>query len=175
MMVTVIRNQFIKKHYLTKKQFKMNYLKISLSVLALVLMGFSVNAQGCCGSKAKKGASCESSTSKVDNASSSIDEITGAAMTSSFNGQKASFKVYGNCGMCENRIEGALKNVKGIQSADWDVDTKMMAVQFDNEVISLDEIKKKIADVGHDTDKFQAKEEVYTNLPGCCQYDRAKA
>ena len=76
MMVTVIRNQFIKKHYLTKKQFKMNYLKISLSVLALVLMGFSVNAQGCCGSKAKKGASCESSTSKVDNASSSIDEIT---------------------------------------------------------------------------------------------------
>ena len=26
------------------------------------------------------------------------------------------FKVYGNCGMCERRIEGALKGVKGVES-----------------------------------------------------------
>ncbi|KAA3640416.1 MAG: copper chaperone [Bacteroidetes bacterium] len=152
----------------------MNYLKISMSVLALVFMSFSVNAQSCCSSKAKKGASCESTSTKVDNSSSSVDEITGVAIAQSFNGQKATFKVYGNCGMCENRIEGALKNVQGVQSADWDVDTKMIIVQFDNEVISLDEIKTKIADVGHDTDKFQAKDKVYADLPGCCQYDRAK-
>ena len=36
------------------------------------------------------------------------------------------FKVYGNCGMCEKTIEGSLKNVKGIDKADWNKETKMM-------------------------------------------------
>lgn len=89
-------------------------------------------------------------------------------------GVKDIFMVYGNCGMCERRIEGALANVKGVHSADWDVDTKVMTVQYDDEAISLDEIKKKVAAVGHDTDKFRAEKKVYNNLPGCCQYDRPK-
>ncbi|MCB0517345.1 MAG: cation transporter [Lewinellaceae bacterium] len=85
------------------------------------------------------------------------------------------FMVSGNCGMCERRIEGALTNVKGVQSADWDVDTKVLTVKYDDTVISLDDIKKKVAEAGHDTDKFRAKDEVYSNLPGCCQYDRPAA
>ena len=82
------------------------------------------------------------------------------------------FMVYGNCGMCENRIEGALADVKGVHSSDWDMDTKVMTIKYDDQVIALDEIKKKIAAVGHDTDKYQAKDEIYNNLPGCCQYER---
>ena len=82
------------------------------------------------------------------------------------------FMVYGNCGMCENRIESALINVEGIQSADWDVDNKVMTVKYDSDAISLDDIKKKVAAAGHDTDKFRAKDEAYNSLPGCCQYDR---
>ncbi len=84
------------------------------------------------------------------------------------------FIIYGNCGMCENRIEGALANVKGVHSADWDVDTKVMTVKYDDTVIALDDIKKKVAIVGHDTDKFRAKDDTYSSLPGCCQYDRPK-
>jgi|GEM_PF-199881 copper chaperone CopZ len=90
-------------------------------------------------------------------------------------GVKDIFMVYGNCGMCERRIEGALANVKGVHSADWDMDTKVLTVQYDDAVISLDDIKKKVAEAGHDTDKFRAKDEVYSNLPGCCQYDRPAA
>lgn len=82
------------------------------------------------------------------------------------------FMVYGNCGMCENRIESALMNVGGINSADWDVDTKVMTVIYDDDIISLDKIKEKVALAGHDTDKFRAKNEIYNGLPGCCQYDR---
>lgn len=82
------------------------------------------------------------------------------------------FMVYGNCTLCEKRIESSLAHVEGVNSADWEVDTKVMTVIYDNEVISLDEIKKKVADAGHDTDKFQANEKAYNNLPGCCQYDR---
>lgn len=82
------------------------------------------------------------------------------------------FKVYGNCGMCEKTIEGSLKNVKGIDKADWNKETKMMEVTFDPEVITLTEIKQKIADVGYDTDEVRATEKAYKSLPGCCQYER---
>lgn len=82
------------------------------------------------------------------------------------------FMVYGNCGMCERRIEGALAQVKGVQFANWDVDTKVMTVKYDDTAISLDDIKKKVAEAGHDTDKFRALTEVYDKLPGCCQYER---
>lgn len=88
--------------------------------------------------------------------------------------QTETFKVYGNCGMCKRRIEGALKEVEGILSADWDVDTKMMTVKFTKDLITLDDIQKRIADVGHDTNKYRADDEVYGKLPGCCKYERAK-
>lgn len=82
--------------------------------------------------------------------------------------------VYGNCGMCERRIEGAVSSLEGVRSADWDADSKVLTVQYDDATISLDDIKKKVAEAGHDTDKFKASKEVYDNLPGCCQYERPK-
>jgi copper chaperone CopZ len=82
------------------------------------------------------------------------------------------FKVYGNCGMCEKTIEGALKGVKGIDKADWNKETKMIDVVYHTHDISLDDIKKKIAEVGYDTEEHRASEKVYNNLPGCCQYER---
>jgi len=85
------------------------------------------------------------------------------------------FKVYGNCGMCEKTIEGALKNIKGIDRADWDKETKIMEVVYHTHDISLDDIKKKIAEVGYDTEEYRASEKVYNNLPGCCQYERPEA
>jgi len=33
-------------------------------------------------------------------------------------------------------------------------------------------IHKAIANAGHDTDKEKAPDEVYKNLPGCCQYTK---
>lgn len=84
-----------------------------------------------------------------------------------------SFKVYGNCGMCKNRIEKAAKQ-EGVTSAVWNADTKEMVVTYDSTKISNDDIQKKIAAVGHDTDKFSADDKVYKKLPGCCLYDRKK-
>lgn len=85
------------------------------------------------------------------------------------------FKVYGNCGMCEKTIEGALKGVKGIEKADWNKETKMIDVVYHTHDISLEDIKKKIAAVGYDTEEYRASEKVYNNLPGCCQYERPEA
>jgi copper chaperone CopZ len=80
-------------------------------------------------------------------------------------------KVYGNCGMCKTTIEksGSLKN---IATVDWNADTKMATVTYDNKKTNQDEILKRIALSGYDSDKFLAPDSAYSKLPGCCQYDR---
>lgn len=80
------------------------------------------------------------------------------------------FKVSGNCEMCKDRIETAAKSVSGVSSADWSSDTKMLHVQFDGSKTNSEAIQKAIALVGHDTEKYKAKDVVYKALPECCLY-----
>ncbi len=84
------------------------------------------------------------------------------------------FKVYGNCDMCKETMEGALKKKDGVLKKDWDKKTKMLTVTYDESKITLTQIKQKLADVGYDTDEIQAKDEVYNKLHKCCHYKRAK-
>jgi mercuric ion binding protein len=84
-----------------------------------------------------------------------------------------SFKVYGNCDMCKTRIETGLK-MDGINKAEWDQKTKMVTVTYDPSKINVDAMQKKVASLGHDTDKYHAPNEVYAKLPDCCHYERAK-
>ena len=83
-------------------------------------------------------------------------------------------KVYGECGMCKNRIQKTLK-IDGITTADWNTETKLLVVTYDAAKISNDDIQQKIAGVGHDTEKYTAIDSVYQKLPGCCHYERKKA
>ncbi len=83
------------------------------------------------------------------------------------------FKVWGNCGMCKDRIEKAVKE-EGATSAAWDVKTKMLTVSFDPSKTGVDGLSKKLASVGHDTEKYKADSKVYDGLPGCCKYERTK-
>ena len=80
-------------------------------------------------------------------------------------------KIYGNCGMCEKTIEKA-GNLKDIVKIDWNVDTKMATITYDTKKTNQDEILRRIALSGYDSDKFLAPDDVYNNLHGCCQYDR---
>ena len=86
--------------------------------------------------------------------------------------EHAMFKVSGNCDMCKERIEKAANSVDGVNSANWNVKTKEMHVSFNHDKTSLDEIHKTIAKAGHDTEKESAPDEVYNELPSCCQYTR---
>ncbi|MDA1336715.1 MAG: hypothetical protein O2818_07505 [Bacteroidetes bacterium] len=79
------------------------------------------------------------------------------------------FGVSGVCGMCEERIEQAL-DVPGVIMADWNVESKRLTVAYKTKKISEDQIHQLVADVGHDTDKVKAKDEVYANIHGCCKY-----
>ena len=80
-----------------------------------------------------------------------------------------SFKVFGECAQCKQRIEKSLK-IKGIENATWNVNTKLLTVSYDSTKIDLDQIHSKIAAVGHDTELKKAADEVYNELPECCLY-----
>jgi len=82
-----------------------------------------------------------------------------------------SFKVWGNCGMCKSRIEKTVKT-EGAQTASWDSKTKMLTVSYDPSKTNTAALSKKVAEAGHDTEKFKADDKTYTSLPGCCHYDR---
>ncbi len=79
--------------------------------------------------------------------------------------------VRGNCDECKERIETAAKSA-GASSAYWSPETQAVVLDFDPAKTSADAILKKIADVGHDNEKYPASDKVYKNLPGCCLYDR---
>src|ERR1700741_2310303 len=79
------------------------------------------------------------------------------------------FKVYGNCDICKNRIEKASKG-KGVTSAIWDVDTKMLSLDYNPSITSPEKVQERIADAGHDTQVKKAKDRIYDELPGCCHY-----
>ena len=79
--------------------------------------------------------------------------------------------VRGNCGSCKARIEKAAKEAGAI-SANWDAETQKVKLDFDPAKTSADLILKRIADVGHDNEKFTASDDVYKELPDCCLYDR---
>lgn len=82
---------------------------------------------------------------------------------------KASIKVYGNCGMCKQRIETALDQT-GIKLATWDSKSKNLEVVYNPKKISEQKIHELVAAAGHDTDKVKASNEVYAKLPFCCLY-----
>lgn len=83
----------------------------------------------------------------------------------------ATFKVWGNCGMCKTTIEGASKT-NGASFANWDSKSKILTVKFDAAQTSEDKIQKGIADAGYDNEKYTAPDAVYNNLHECCKYDR---
>jgi copper chaperone CopZ len=85
------------------------------------------------------------------------------------------FKVKGNCGMCEKRIEKAALSVDGVSKADWDKKTKQLDVTFDDAKTNIHKVHMAVAKVGHDTSMHKAKDEVCNKLPGCCKYDRIEA
>lgn len=82
---------------------------------------------------------------------------------------KANIKVFGNCGMCKERIETALDQ-GGVKAAAWDSKTKNLEVVYNSKKITEMQIHELIAKAGHDTEKVKAQNDVYAKLPFCCLY-----
>ena len=83
------------------------------------------------------------------------------------------YKVWGNCELCKARIEKAAM-LDGVSKAEWSSKTKELTLVYEPAKVKSDDVLKKIAAAGHDTEKFKADDKVYAELPGCCQYERSK-
>lgn len=105
---------------------------------------------------------CDNSNSS--NAAASIGG-DGTTMTTKF-------KVFGNCGMCKKRIQKAAK-IDGVTAADWNVDSKILTISFDEKKVKPNQVQEAVAAIGHDTELYKADDAVYAELPECCQYERA--
>jgi len=95
--------------------------------------------------------------------------ITSTVYSQSVTTKTETIKVSGNCDMCKARIEKAAK-IDGVSKAEWSKKDKTLAATFDPAKTNIDEIGKKVAAAGHDTEKAKADDKVYAKLPGCCQY-----
>lgn len=82
-------------------------------------------------------------------------------------------KIYGNCGMCKTAIETA-GTIKKVALVNWDKETKIASLSYDSISTNKNEILKRIALAGYDSDHFLSPDDTYSKLPKCCQYDRAK-
>jgi len=80
-----------------------------------------------------------------------------------------SFQVSGVCVQCKHRIEKSLK-IKGVESSEWNVNTHLISIHYNPQIISTDQLHKTIAAAGHDTEKEKATDEAYKALPECCHY-----
>ena len=92
----------------------------------------------------------------INNSAQTTTEASGKQKTETF-------KVWGNCDMCKARIEKAVK-ADGATSADWNKKTKILTVTFDPAKTSVDSFSKKLASVGHDTEKYRADDKAYNAL-----------
>ena len=101
-----------------------------------------------------------------------------AFFATSASAQKATmtetFKVLGNCGMCQKTIQKAALDA-GAKTAAWDMEAHSLTVTFKGSKTSVDKIQEAVAKSGYDTPKFKATEADYNGLHACCQYDRSES
>ncbi|MFY0644200.1 MAG: cation transporter [Bacteroidia bacterium] len=85
----------------------------------------------------------------------------------------AKFKVEGQCGDCKVKIEKAL-DIPGVSYAEWNEETKMLTVRYNDKKITENKIHTIISNIGYSTSKMAANKEAQSKLDACCQPKKTK-
>ncbi|MBI9069412.1 MAG: efflux RND transporter periplasmic adaptor subunit [Salinivirgaceae bacterium] len=109
---------------------------------------------------------------QMDSKSGKMEGMNHDVQPMEANVEHVMFKVSGNCEMCKSTIEKAASALKGVNVANWNIETKQMHVSFNKDKVSLDKIHRTIAAAGYDTEKMKGDDYAYSKLPACCQYTR---
>jgi copper chaperone CopZ len=83
--------------------------------------------------------------------------------------EKVEIKTSAICEMCKEAIERDLAFEKGIKSADLDLDTKIVTVEYNAKKTDADKIRLRITKVGYHADSLKRDPEAYAKLPECCK------
>ena len=73
------------------------------------------------------------------------------------------------CNECKDRLETMLNYKKGVQFAELDVPSRDLTVKYNENKITLDQIKKDISELGYDADEQKADSKAQGKLPACCR------
>ena len=73
------------------------------------------------------------------------------------------------CGMCKNSIERDLAFEKGIKTANLDLDTKVITVEYNAKKTDADKIRQRISKVGYHADSVKRNQKAYDALDPCCK------
>lgn len=83
--------------------------------------------------------------------------------------EKVEIKTSAICGMCKNTIERDLAFVKGVKTADLDLETKVVTVEFNAKKTDAEKIRESIAKVGYHADSVKRDQKAYNALDPCCK------
>ena len=90
------------------------------------------------------------------------------------NAKTETVRIAGNCGMCKSTIETSA-SVKNEASVSWNADHQQARITYDSLATNLNDILKRVAYAGYDSDRYLAPAAAYEALETCCQYERAPA
>ena len=77
-------------------------------------------------------------------------------------------EVKANCEICKEKIEKTL-DIPGISHADWNIETKILTVRYNEKKVSISDIHSMISNIGYATNKVNANIDSQAQLMKCCQ------
>ncbi|GAA4439741.1 hypothetical protein GCM10023091_22390 [Ravibacter arvi] len=83
--------------------------------------------------------------------------------------KEVKIKTSAKCKMCKSRLERNLGLSKGIESANLNLDDKVMTVKYNPKRTSEEKIREVIAKTGYQADEIPAVESAHDKLPKCCR------
>ncbi len=98
-----------------------------------------------------------------------LPQLSAQGQTQHTGDSTVSIPVSGVCQMCKDRIEGAAKG-RGVRLAVWDMNKKVLTVVFNPGSVTIDKIRKRVVEAGHDAWPLKADNDIYAALPACCLY-----
>ena len=95
--------------------------------------------------------------------------VTVSATKQTSKAQTITFITTAVCDQCKERIEEKLNYTKGVVFAELNLENKMLTVKFKPEIITEQQIKEVLANIGYSSDTVVRNREAYLALPKCCQ------
>lgn len=97
--------------------------------------------------------------------------LVSCAVSSRADAEKVTAKIMttAECGDCKERIQSKLNFEKGIMYAELDVSSKVLTVKYKTTLISIEQIRQIVSELGYDADEVKANTTAQSNLPACCK------
>ena len=99
-----------------------------------------------------------------------VSLLSCATAQSTTGDQTITFKVYGVCNDCKDRIEAAAMDSKGVKKAEWDKQSNTL-VLVGSSKMTKEKVAASVAKAGYKSELAAADMKAYAKLPACCQYD----